>query len=331
MAADEKQTTNDAKTTAAEVRELQTPVWVYVVAAAATALVWSPWWKQIPDWELAEWLPNVLGFVLVFGVVSFPLIEWLYWALVEPPKGLRPYPILGNVLIISGKELRSYFSGALAYVVVFFLLGFSGLIFVFITIWGPRPEASMAGVLSNLVFLTLMVAPLLTMGTLAQERASGTIELLMTRPVRDSEVVLGKFLAMTVLYLGIIALTGVFALFVGIYGNPDWGPVVSGYLGLVLAGLAFLALGMLASSLVASQVAAAVIGYCFLLVVWLIGVIHYLTKGTVAEVARDVSVLEHVRQMAEGTIDSRSIIFLLSITVFALFMTIRALENRRTI
>ncbi len=245
-------------------------------------------------------------------------------AVVEADKGMGSCGLAAQRAGVHPGLLGGELSGAL------FLLGFSGLIFTYVT-WNPSPPAELGDLLKTMVFLSLMVTPILTMNTLAQERASGTIELLMTRPVRDSEVVLGKFLAVTVLYLAIISVTLVYALFLGVYGDPDWGPVMSGYLGLVLAGISFLALGVLASSLVASQVAAAVIGYVFLLLVWLIGWIHLFTKGTVAEVTRHISVFEHVMKMTDGTIDSRSIIFLLSITVFALFMAIRVVENRRTI
>jgi ABC-2 type transport system permease protein len=316
---------------AAPVRtELRTPVWVYLAAAGVTALGWAPWAKGMVEWGFAEWLPNALGFLFVYGIVAFPIVELVYWWLADPPGDVRPHPILANILLITAREVRSFFTGSLAYVVVFFLLGFSGIFFT-MAIWSPRPQADVGIVLVPLVFLTLMASPLLTMNTLAQEKATGTIELLMTRPVRDSEVVIGKYLSVMSLLLITVVISLVFPLFIGLFGKPDWGRVISGYLGLVLSGGVFLALGLLASALVRTQVAAALVGYCLTLVVWVVGFVYMLAKGGWAEAARQASVYEHVQQMLQGVIESRSLVFFASAIVLAIFLSIRAVENRRTI
>lgn len=309
---------------------LTTPAWVYVAAGLVSALVWAPWFRGIGQWDLSLWLPNILGWGMLFAFVSFPLLEWLYWLYAPTPGGVRAYPIARNILLIAGRELRSHFNGGIAYGVMFFLLAFSGLIFTFV-VWDSRSQADVAPILQTVVFLSLMVSPLLTMGTLAQERSSGTIEMLMTKPVRDSELVVGKYLAVLGLYLGAIAVTFVYVAFLATHGDLDWGRVFSGYLGLALCGAAFLALGVLASSLVSSQVAAAALGYCFTLLMWLIGWVGMSTKGWVSQVFDHLSVLQHFLKMSDGTIDTRSLVFFFALIIFALFMAIRCIESRRTV
>lgn len=235
-----------------------------------------------------------------------------------------------KVLTIAGKELRSYFVSPMAYVILGFYLGVCGLIFA-LTIGAPQAEADMAGMFHTMVFVTLMMAPVLTMGLLSQEQASGSIELLMTNPVRDVEVVLGKYLAALGLF-GLVLLGSLeFPLILERFGDPDWGAILTGYIGLVLAGMAFIALGMFASSLTSNQIASAIIATLILLFFWLVGWLAYSVSDRLGDIVKYLSIYENFQDFAKGIIDSRPIVFFVSLTFFALMLTVRTLENRRTI
>jgi len=169
-----------------------------------------------------------------------------------------------NVLFIAGKELRSYFVSPVAYVIVAFWLVATGFFF-----WRSvdiTNEASLRNVFGVVTILLLLISPALTMRLLAEESRTGTLELLLTAPVRDWSVVLGKFLGALGLYLVMMGLTLVYpVLLMMLGGNPDWGPIWSGYLGLILLGMSFLAVGLFASALTSNQMVSAVIAFVILL------------------------------------------------------------------
>jgi ABC-2 type transport system permease protein len=235
-----------------------------------------------------------------------------------------------KVLTITAKELRSYFVSPMGYVVMVFFLGICGLLFAF-TLSGPQATAEMRGMFHTMVFVTLMMAPVLTLGLLSQERASGSIELLMTNPVRDLEVVVGKYLAALGLFAILCAISLEFPLILEKYGDPDWGSILGGYLGLFMCGMAFIAIGLFASSLTSNQIAAAILAAFMLLFFWLIGWLSYTVSQKLGDVIKYVSIYENFQDFEKGIIDTKPILFFLSLTVFALFMTVRSLENRRMI
>jgi len=235
-----------------------------------------------------------------------------------------------KVLTIAGKELRSYFVSPMAYVVLLFFLGICGLIFA-LTIGSPQARADMRDMFGTMVFVTLMMTPILTMGLLSQERSSGSMEMLMTNPVRDIEVALGKYLAGLGMFALLCIISLEFPIIMSKYGDPDWGAIWSGYLGVFMAGMAFIALGLFASSLTSNQIAAAILGAFMLLFFWLIGWLSYSVNQNLGDIVKHISILENFQDFAKGIIDSKNIIFFLSLTAFALFMTVRSLENRRTI
>lgn len=235
-----------------------------------------------------------------------------------------------NVLTIAGKELRSYFTSPLAYVVMFFYLGVCGLIFS-LSVSGPQALAEMRGLFGTMVFVTLMMSPIITMGLLAQEQASGSIELLMTNPVRDWEVVIGKYLSAVALLVLLLIITLEYPLIMETYGDPDWGAVLTGYVGTLLAGLAFLAISLFASSLTRNQIAAAIIGAFMLLFFWLIGWLSMSVNESVGAVAKHISIFENFQDFEKGIIDSKPVVYFLSLMGFFLFLTVRSLENKRTI
>jgi len=235
-----------------------------------------------------------------------------------------------KVMTIAGRELRSYFVSPMAYVVLAFFLGVCGLIFA-LTVTNPQAQADMAGMFHTMIFVALMMTPVITMGLLSQEQATGSIELLMTNPVRDSQVVVGKYLGALALFVLVLVGSLEFPIIMNAFGDPDWMAILSGYLGVLLAGMAFLAVGLFASSIVANQIAAAVLGYVMLLFLWLIGWLDMASEGVIGDIAKNISILENFQDFAKGIIDSRPIIFFASLIVFALFLSVRSLENRRTI
>jgi len=235
-----------------------------------------------------------------------------------------------KVLTVTGKELRSYFVSPMAYVILAFFLGVCGLIFA-LTVTMTQAEANMAGMFHTMIFITLMMTPVITMGLLSQEQATGSLELLMTNPIRESEVVIGKYLAAVALYAIALLASLEFALIINAFGDPDWMAILSGYIGVLLTGMAFLAIGVFSSALVANQIAAAVLGYVMLLFFWLIGWLDTAVEGVIGTVAKNISILENFQDFAKGIIDSRPIIFFVSLIVFALFLSVRTLENKRTI
>lgn len=238
-----------------------------------------------------------------------------------------------NTITIAQRELLAYFTSPMAYVITVFFLFFTGLIFTF-SIYQPGARAELRGLLGSMVFLTLMVAPFLTMSLLAQERASGTLEMLLTKPVRDVEVVMGKYLAALGFYAIMLILTFTYPLLMGKYGDFDWGPAWVGYLGLILAGAAFLAIGVFASSLTRSQMASAGICLGVFLFVWLIGWVSYLVGGEgslLSDVAKNISVFEMYSDFEKGLLDSKNVVYFLSLAVVSLFLAVRVLEMRRQV
>ena len=169
-----------------------------------------------------------------------------------------------NTIAIAWKETKSYFSTPTAYVVGAMYLALTGVFFV-ADVTSPFAEASMRGVIQWSSLFIVFLAPLLTMRLLAEEQKMGTLELLLTSPVRDWEIVVGKYLAALATLLVTIAFTLFYVLLLFVFGSPDSGPVVSAYVGLLLYGAAALAIGLMASSLSGNQIVAAVVGIGVLL------------------------------------------------------------------
>ncbi|MEN6304004.1 MAG: ABC transporter permease subunit, partial [Armatimonadia bacterium] len=192
------------------------------------------------------------------------------------------------MLTIAQRELVAYFTSPMAYVAMLFFLGVCGLIFVLSTSM-QMPKADMSGMFHSMIFLSLLMCPVITMGLIAQETNSGTYEMLMTRPVRDVEVILGKYLGAAALYLIIILITFEFPIIFEAFGAPDWGMTLTGYLGIVLAGLAFLAVGVFTSSLTSNQIAAWLMGTFLLLFFWLVGWLGYGGGGLLGDLAKSLS------------------------------------------
>jgi ABC-2 type transport system permease protein len=235
-----------------------------------------------------------------------------------------------NMIAILRKELRTYFVSPVAYVVIAAYLLMSGVFFaILVTAQAGAAEASLAIVFNNVAVILLLVAPALTMRLLAEEQKSGTIELLLTSPVRDWEVIVGKYLASLALLLIPVAITLVYALVLKRYGAPDLGPMIGGYVGLILFGAAFLAVGVLATSLTQNQVVAALIAVAILLGLWLINAFAGSATGRVSTVLNYLSIISHYNEFSQGVIDTRDVVYYLSVIAISLFLSVRVLETRR--
>jgi len=256
-----------------------------------------------------------------------------------------------NFLAIYTKELRSYFVSPVAYVIAAVFLFLSGYLFRNILMqfnyWclqlSQRAQYMAGGGMPNLNlnemvvtqffavmdFIWLLVVPMLTMRLFAEEKKTGTIELLMTSPISTVQVLLGKFFACLTLYMLIVALTLVYCLILEVYGDPDWGPIWSAYLGYLLLGGTFVAVGILASSLTENQIVAVLLSFGALLLLWLIDWSASFAGPTAAKILQYLSIIQHLRDFQQGVIDTKDVVFYLSLIFFCLFVTTRVLESRR--
>jgi ABC-2 type transport system permease protein len=233
---------------------------------------------------------------------------------------------MSNLGILLGKELRALFSSAVAYAVVAVFLGLLG--YTFTTFLFLSKTATLLHVFFQTSVLFLLMVPVLTMRLFAEERKTGTLELLLTSPAREIEIVLAKFLAsMTVVGL-MLGLSVTYAVVLGIYGTPDWGPIYAGYLGLVLLGAALVALGLLVSSLTANQLVAAIASLGLFLLLWMIDTLGYLLPEPFDTLAVNLSLLAHFTPFATGSLFLSDLGFFVSVTLAALFLSVRALARR---
>jgi len=244
------------------------------------------------------------------------------------------------------KEMRLYFTSPVAYVVLAVFLVIAGYFFYSIfnffamaamqAAMNPQmardltvTESVLRPLFSNISVILLLLMPLVTMRLFAEERRSGTIELLLTYPVRDGAVLAGKYLAALGLYAIMIALTLLYPGIVVYFARLEWGPILTGYLGLLLMGATFIAVGVFASSLTENQIVAAITTFGALLIFWILGWSADYAGGTAGKVLQFLSILEHNDSFSKGVLDTKDVLYYLNFTVLALFLTLRSLEARR--
>ena len=250
-----------------------------------------------------------------------------------------------NALIICQKELRSYFASPVAYI----LLTMFGLIFGFF-FWNSLAYFVIEGMqmqmrgssfpmnlneqiirplLQNVSVIGLFFIPMITMRLFAEEKRTGTIELLVTSPVRDLEIVLGKWLAAMALYSSLLLFTAVNFAFLFRYGNPDWKPLAVGYLGLLLQAGALLAIGTFISTLTKNQIIAGAVTFGVCLLLWVLEWVKGYDSSTWARVLGYMSVVTHFESFGRGVIDSKDAIYYVTLTFLGLFFTSRSMESLR--
>lgn len=246
---------------------------------------------------------------------------------------------------ILGKELRSYFVSPVAYI----LLTMFGLIFGFF-FWNAlgyfvieSMEMQMRGqmapmnineqiirpLLSNVSVVGLFFIPMITMRLFAEEKRTGTIELLVTSPVRDIEIILGKWLAAVALYACLLLFTALNFAFLFRYGNPDWKPLAIGYLGLLLQAGALLAIGTFISTLTKNQIIAGSVTFGVCLLLWILDWVSGYNSEAWAQVLSYMSVIAHFDSFARGVLASKDAIFYVTLTFLGLFFTTRSMEALR--
>ena len=251
-----------------------------------------------------------------------------------------------KIWAIFKKEMRLYFTSPVAWVVFTIFLLIAGYffysIFAFFTLASMQSamnpqmgrdlnvtDSVMRPLFSNISVILLLLMPLVTMRLFAEERRSGTIELLLTYPVRDGAVLAGKYLAALGLYAIMIALTLLYPGIVVYFARLEWGPIFTGYLGLLLMGATFIAVGVFASSLTENQIVAAITTFGALLIFWILGWSADYAGGTAGKVLQFLSILEHNDSFSKGVLDTKDVLYYLNFTVLALFLTLRSLEARR--
>ncbi len=233
-----------------------------------------------------------------------------------------------TIRAVAFKEIQIYFSSPVAYIVALIFMALSGFFFVR-DLGDPFPEASLSNFFEGATFLLIPLAPALTMRLLAEEQKLGTIELLLTSPVRDWEVILGKYFASFVFLIFLLALTSYYVILLLVFATPDPGPIYSGYLGLVLYGMAALAVGILTSTLTSNQIIAAVVGTGILVVLYATSFISEVVTGVWATVFNQLGFTSHFNDFDRGIVDSAHIVYFVTVTALFLFLAIRALESRR--
>jgi ABC-2 type transport system permease protein len=253
-----------------------------------------------------------------------------------------------NVFTIAGREVRSYFSSPVAYVLLAVFLALGGYFFwallsafnqslaLYSMMQNPQMlerfnlnEMVISPLLANMAVLLIFIVPALTMRMFPEEKRSGTYELLLTAPLRVSEIVLGKFLGGLVLVLLMVGLSGFFGFLLAAYGNPEIGMMLTGYLGLALLAISFLALGTLISSFT-DNVVVAYVGTLFsLLVLYTIGWLSETIQGTSGKVIKYVSITDHFSSMSRGIVDTTDLVYFATLLVVSLFLTHRSVESVR--
>jgi ABC-2 type transport system permease protein len=250
-----------------------------------------------------------------------------------------------NILAIWQRELKSYFVSPIAYAVLTVFLLISGVVFfrglfdVFqYTVSqadGQRAQAIdlpghvTRGLFQTMAVILLFVTPMLTMGLFSEEKRRGTIELLLTTPVGNLQSLMGKYLASITFLLFLLVSSGLTISILFIYGQPDWKPILSGYLGLILYGAALLAIGVFVSTLTENQIVAVVITFGISLLLLFITVFSASAVGLVKNVIDYLSLTSHLDQFLQGIIDTSHVIYYLSFTFVGLFLAYRSLESMR--
>jgi len=230
-----------------------------------------------------------------------------------------------NVATLAVKEVRALFASPIAYAVLAVFIVLSGYTFT-ITLLVSK-QATLVHIFFQSAVQLILLVPLITMRQFAEERRSGTLELLLTAPVHEVEIVAAKFIA-SMLVMGMMAsLTLIYAAVLAVYGQPDWGPIYSGYLGLMLLGAALLSIGLMISALTANQIVAAVVSLGLFGLLWSIDTLASLLPDPFENWLIGLSLLAHFTPFAVGAMYVSDFGFFLSVILLGLFLTVRALAR----
>jgi ABC-2 type transport system permease protein len=252
---------------------------------------------------------------------------------------------MSNILAIAQKELKSYFSSPIAYIVIglfAFVYGyFYAVMFQYFLqtsmrgqMGGGQPPMNvnqdlLRPVMQNMLVVLLFVMPMITMRTYSEEKRSGTIELLLTSPLTDLQIILGKFLGAMGLFAAMLVVTLPHVAILFAYGHPEWKPIITSYLGLLLFGGCFISLGLFISSLTNNQIVAAAITFSVFLMLWVINWLGSFSTGWVADVTNYLSITDQLDDFTKGVIDTSHLIYYASFITFGLFLTAKSVDTER--
>lgn len=249
-----------------------------------------------------------------------------------------------NILTIAGKELRAYFASPIAYVVIgFFSLIFGYFFYVMLWFFDRQSMQMTPGsgmtmninqmligpVFMNVAVMALFMLPMITMRTYAEEKRAGTMELLLTAPLTDWQIILGKFAGAMGFYLAMLAVTVIHIGSLFVFGSPEWKPIVTVYLGMTLMGGCFVALGLFVSSLTKSQMVAGAATWAVFLLLWVINWIGQSLGPTGQAVVQHLSITDHLDDFARGIIDTKHLVYYVSFIAFGLFLTAKSVDSER--
>jgi len=251
-----------------------------------------------------------------------------------------------NVIAIAQKELKSYFSSPIAYITI----GFFALLYRYFYIailayfvrqsmqmnqfqGGPQAlninQVLIRQLLQNVTILILFIMPMITMRTYSEEKRSGTIELLLTSPLTDFQIILGKFLGALALWAIMLAVSLIHIGLLFVYGNPEWKPIASAYLGLLLLGGCFISVGLFISSLTKNQIVAGMVTFAVFLFLWVITWIGGFSGPTIDSLTQYLSIIDHYDDFGKGVIDTTHLIYYVSFITFGLFLTAKSVDSER--
>lgn len=251
-----------------------------------------------------------------------------------------------NIGVIAKKEIRTYFTSPIAYVVISVFLVLVGFFFYSLIWWFNSQAIQMAQnpyyfqqmninqmvfspLFHNISIILLLMLPLLTMRLFSEEKKTGTEELLYTSPISVNQIILGKYLASLSVLAAMLGLTGILSLFTFAYGNPEVVPVLSGYLGLFLMGAAFIAVGIFFSSLTENQIVSAILTFGTLLLFWILNWASNSASGMWKDILNYLSFFQHFDDMTRGILDTTDIVYYISFAFFGLFLTHSVIQSRR--
>lgn len=253
---------------------------------------------------------------------------------------------MSNIFAIARKELRSYFASPIAYIVIGLFALLYGYFFVAILSlflrqsmqlnqfeMGPATmnvnQQVIRPMVQNVTVLLLFLMPMITMRTYSEEKRSGTIELLLTSPLTDFQIIMGKFFGAMGLWMIMLAVTLPHLGILFYFGNPEWKPVVTAYIGLLLLGACFVSLGLFISSLTSNQIVAGISTFAVFLFLWIITWIGTVTGPTATKLTTYISINEHLDDFGKGVVDTTHIIYYLSFVTFSLFLTAKSVDSER--
>jgi ABC-2 type transport system permease protein len=253
---------------------------------------------------------------------------------------------MNNILAIAGKELRSYFSTPIAYIVIgFFALLFGYFFYAMLIIFNQQSQLGglegggptdinaqlIRPLFLNASVIMLFVLPLITMRTYSEEKRSGTIELLLTSPLTDFEIIMGKFLGAMALYGSMLAITLIHMAILASYATPrpEWRILLTGYVGLLLMGGCFISVGLLISSMTKNQIVSGMITFAVFLLLWVINWVASFVGPTTQAVLNYLSITDHFDDFTKGILDTKHLVYYFSVMSFGLFLTMRSVDTER--